>query len=798
MCWHVLVRGRSCRNFHRRVAASVRLFFTPFFRSDDEDPDGGVNCSIRCRKGRVFETVGTAARGGAWSFFAGALTGAWRRVQSPMMVIFLGFDRSCDALSNGSPHSNRNSLYRFPQTASIVMSKNSGSKGIQLEGDAFLREGLQLTTDTYSGDNTNSAGRASHNESVRLWDNSTGRLTDFITHFSFKIQARDPNYAGDGLSFLIVPFDSQIPKPLFGGTLGMVRNGDHLNETKNQFVAVEFDTFYNSGWDPISDDHVGIDVNSIKSKNAIAWPTSIKNGSTANAWVTYNSTTYNLSVFLTFADKPDFSGNYNLSYNVDLRTVLPERVRVGFSASTGAAFETHTILFWSFNSTLVVKDDEPTSPNKTVDSTTPPNNSEDGNGKNKLGLAIGLSVSSGVVSCALGLLWFICWRKRASANTEDFEDDDDMDDEFEQGTGPKRFTYYELLRATNNFAEGGMLGEGGFGGVYKGLLSESNIEVAVKRVSKGSKQGKKEYISEVKIISRLRHRNLVQLIGWCHDQRELLLVYEYMPNGSLDSHLFGGKITLTWPVRYKIAHGLASALLYLHEEWEQCVVHRDIKSSNIMLDSNFNTKLGDFGLARLVEHELGSQTTVLAGTMGYLAPECFTTGKASKESDVYSFGVVSLEIACGRKPIEAQSEPSKVRLVEWVWDLYGKGQLFEAVDKGLSMEFDEGQMECLMVVGLWCCHPDPTNRPSIRQVLHVLNFEAPFPNLPSKLPVPMYFQPPMHMCKFSNTSSGLTSSKDQTPCSCSSCSTNSSMSAGPSKPLLHSGKTDVELASIIH
>jgi serine/threonine protein kinase len=190
-----------------------------------------------------------------------------------------------------------------------------------------------------------------------------------------------------------------------------------------------------------------------------------------------------------------------------------------------------------------------------------------------------------------------------------------------------------------------------------------------------------------------------------------------MSNGSLDSHLFGEKITLTWPVRYKIAQGLASALLYLHEEWEQCVVHRDIKSSNIMLDSNFNAKLGDFGLARLVEHEFSSQTTILAGTMGYLAPECFTTGKASKESDVYSFGVVSLEIACGRKPIEPQTEPSRVRLVEWVWDLYGKGQLLEAIDKGLSMEFDEDQIECLMVVGLWCCHPDPTIRPSIRKVM---------------------------------------------------------------------------------
>jgi serine/threonine protein kinase len=180
------------------------------------------------------------------------------------------------------------------------------------------------------------------------------------------------------------------------------------------------------------------------------------------------------------------------------------------------------------------------------------------------------------------------------------------------------------------------------------LLSESNTDVAVKRVSKGSKQGKKEYIAEVRIISCLRHRNLVQLIGWCHEKGEFLLVYEYMPNGSLDTHLFGGKTMLTWGVRYKVALGLAYSLLYLHEEWEQRVVHRDIKSSNVMLDANFNAKLGYFGLARLVDHELGSQATVLAGTMGYLAPECVTIGKANKESDVYSFGVVSLEIACRR------------------------------------------------------------------------------------------------------------------------------------------------------
>ncbi|KAJ7943772.1 putative Kinase [Quillaja saponaria] len=172
-----------------------------------------------------------------------------------------------------------------------------------------------------------------------------------------------------------------------------------------------------------------------------------------------------------------------------------------------------------------------------------------------------------------------------------------------------------------------------------------------------------EYTTEVKTISRLRHRNLVQLIGWCHDGGEFHLVYEYMPNGSLDYHLFRNKNPLAWTVRHKISLGLASALLYLHEEWEQCVVHRDIKSSNIMLDSNFNVKLGDFGLARLMDHELGPKTTGLAGTLGYLAPEYVTTCRASKESDIYSFGIVALEIATGKKSIDPREDKG---LVEWV------------------------------------------------------------------------------------------------------------------------------------
>ncbi|CAH1445049.1 unnamed protein product [Lactuca virosa] len=315
----------------------------------------------------------------------------------------------------------------------------------------------------------------------------------------------------------------------------------------------------------------------------------------------------------------------------------------------------------------------------------------------------------------------------------------ETDSEFEMGTGPRRFSYGELAQSTRGFDGKEKLGEGGFGEVYKGFMENSGKYVAVKRLSKKSDQGPKEFASEINIISRLSHKNLVKLTGWCHEKGELMLVYEFMENGSLDLHLFKEKTLLTWATRYKIARGLATALLYLHEDWEQCVLHRDIKSSNVMLDSNFNTKLGDFGLAKLVDHEKGSKTlTMLAGTLGYMAPEIAATGMATRESDVYSFGVVALEIACGRKPIVYNAQENQIRLVEWVWELYGAGTLLEATDPRLGSDYEEEQIKRLMIVGLWCAHPDSHLRPSMRQVTHVLISEASMPFLPSKMPVASY------------------------------------------------------------
>ncbi|XP_015971190.1 L-type lectin-domain containing receptor kinase IX.1-like [Arachis duranensis] len=350
----------------------------------------------------------------------------------------------------------------------------------------------------------------------------------------------------------------------------------------------------------------------------------------------------------------------------------------------------------------------------------------------KTGTIIGITIGACALIGVFGLAFLMGWklrRKRGVENVINLA----MDRDFERSTGPRRFSYAELSRATYNFANEHKIGKGGFGEVYRGFLRDLNMHVAIKRISQGSQQGVREYASEVKIISQLRHRNLVQLVGWCHEQNELLLVYEFEENGSLDSYLFKGGGLLKWEVRYNIARGLASALFYLHEEWEQCVLHRDIKPSNVMLDSNFNAKLGDFGLARLMDHKASSKTTNLAGTFGYLSPEAATRGKTSKESDVYSYGIVALEIACGRRVVEQNVNEEQIYLVDWVWELYGKGDILKAADPRLELgAFEEEEMKRLMTVGLWCTHSDYLKRPSMRQTLQVLYFEVPLPNLPSQ------------------------------------------------------------------
>ncbi|KAM0952155.1 putative protein kinase RLK-Pelle-L-LEC family [Dioscorea sansibarensis] len=642
-----------------------------------------------------------------------------------------------------------------PLSFNIDFNDPNSSNKISTKSDAFINKGIQLTKNQYDRDIKNSVGRAFYKESMFLWDRQTRELTNFTTHFSFQI-ATQSGSGGDGLAFFLSPDLSDAPNNSAGGSLGLFSSTN--NSANSLLLAVEFDTYENSGIDPhytYPHPHIGIDTNSTKSVKTAEWDGSFNIGKPLNATVSYSADTMNLSVLLT-----NDTVNLSIAYVVDLRDILPENVYVGFSAATGADIQTHTILSWDFSSTLVSKALTPPPKASTpVPKASPPVSPVSKKKRSKIGLFVGLGVGAGVLVIAFGLLWSVLWTKRPTktiGNEEEEEMDLAMDDEFARDKGPKKFLYSDLAKATNNFSDEEKLGEGGFGNVYKGFLEEDK-QVAIKRISKGSSQGKKEYISEVKIINKVRHRNLVQLEGWCHNRGDFLLVYEFMPNGSLDKHIYSNERPLAWTQRYKIAVDLASALLYLHEGWEQCVVHRDIKPSNVMLDSAFNAKLGDFGLARLIDHDGDSQTTIVAGTRGYMAQEYIYTGKASKESDVYSFGIVALEISCGRRPVDLREEPGKVLLVEFVWDLYGRGMILDAADKRLENEFDKDELERLMVVGLWCAHPDYKLRPSMRQAISVLNFEAPLPVLPSKMPVPMYCAPPLELAHVAYTSTSSSS-----------------------------------------
>ncbi|CAI0406645.1 unnamed protein product [Linum tenue] len=299
---------------------------------------------------------------------------------------------------------------------------------------------------------------------------------------------------------------------------------------------------------------------------------------------------------------------------------------------------------------------------------------------------------------------------------------------------PLKFKVKELIDATKNFNHENKLGKGGFGTVYKGILR--NREIAVKRVSKKvTSQVKQEFISEVTTIGNLHHKNLVKLIGWAHEGQEYLLVYEYMPNGSLDKLIFdddeSSSSSIRWETRLNIVSGVARALEYLHTGCEKRVLHRDIKASNIMLDSEFNAKLGDFGLARTIK-----QADNLAGTLGYMAPEIFLTGRATLESDVYAFGILVLEVCCGRRPGGQLDQDGGYAssILNWVWELRGIGRLIDAADCRLKGDFVEEEMGCVLILGLACCHPDPFKRPTMKNVIQVLGREVAAPELPLERP----------------------------------------------------------------
>lgn len=422
-----------------------------------------------------------------------------------------------------------------------------------------------------------------------------------------------------------------------------------------------------------------------------------------------------------------------ISFPIDLSMVLNEYMYIGFSASTGLLTAAHNVHGWSFRIGGRAADLDPLRLPSPV--------TRSRKVLHQRGLTLGIILASAtLVILVISGTAHVVHRIR---NKEE------VLEEWEVEYGAHRFKYSDLFSATRGFREKNLIGSGGFGRVYKGIIPRTGLEVAIKRVAHDSRQGMKEFVAEIISMGRLRHRNLVQLHGWCRRQDELILVYDYVPNGSLDKILFDDqqkKKILTWEQRYKILIGVSQALLYLHEECDQRVVHRDVKPSNVLIDAELNARLGDFGLARMYKHGNNPETTHIVGTLGYLAPELTRIGKATTSIDVYAYGVLMLEVATGRRPIEPQRNAQELVLMDWVRELHSRGEILSVIDPTLD-EYNPDEAKLVLSLGLLCSHPHPDYRPDIRRVIQYLLKDVCLPELPPDV----HLEVPGTMIEFSDT-----------------------------------------------
>ncbi|KAJ8471478.1 hypothetical protein OPV22_025821 [Ensete ventricosum] len=292
------------------------------------------------------------------------------------------------------------------------------------------------------------------------------------------------------------------------------------------------------------------------------------------------------------------------------------------------------------------------------------------------------------------------------------------------GLSKSTFTYEELALATDGFSDANLLGQGGFGYVHRGVLPNGN-EVAIKQLKTGSGQGEREFHAEVEIITRVHHKHLVSLVGYCICGGKRLLVYEYVPNNTLEFHLHGrDRPTMEWPTRLKIALGSAKGLAYLHEDCHPKIIHRDIKSANILLDYKFVPKVADFGLAKFASDNKTHVSTRVMGTFGYLAPEYASSGKLTDRSDVFSFGVMLLELITGRRPVDPSQSFMDDSLVDWARPLLTRaledGNYDALVDPKLGENFNPNEMAHMIACAAACVRHLARRRPRMSQIVRAL------------------------------------------------------------------------------
>ncbi|KAK3123851.1 hypothetical protein QOZ80_8AG0637060 [Eleusine coracana subsp. coracana] len=555
------------------------------------------------------------------------------------------------------------------------------------------------------------------------------RVVSFNTTFSMNV-FYDRARPGEGLAFLVAPSLSGPPPGSHGGYLGLTNATlEAAGPSQNKFVAIEFDTV-NQTYDPPNGNHVGLNLGSVVSNrtanladfNITSIATTESTARNYTVWVQYDGAARHLTVYMGLRNRPR-PATPVLDAPVDLSAHVPDRAYLGFAAATGTDFQLNCILDWSLSIEIIPEKES-----------------------RAWIVVVAVVVPLAVIVVAVAA-FFLTRTLRARRSMERRQER--LGHTLSNLPGmPREFKYEKLRKATRNFDERQKLGRGGYGEVYKGLLPadgaaapEGAMEVAVKKFTRDDARSIDDFLAEVDIINRLRHKNIVPLIGWCYKKGQLLLVYEYMPNGSLDQHLFrrGAHAhlpVLSWASRYAAVCDVAAGLHYVHHEYTRMVLHRDIKASNVLLDASFRARLGDFGLARVVEHDKNSYTDLgVAGTRGFIAPEYSVGHKATRATDVFAFGALVLEVVTGRLALQAGGDPRCPLLSDWVWQMHGRGALLGAVDQSLgTAEFDADEAARLLLLALACSNPNPADRPTMPEVMQVLSKAAPPPEVPQFKP----------------------------------------------------------------
>ncbi|XP_075666695.1 cysteine-rich receptor-like protein kinase 25 [Castanea sativa] len=343
----------------------------------------------------------------------------------------------------------------------------------------------------------------------------------------------------------------------------------------------------------------------------------------------------------------------------------------------------------------------------------PPDSAPRSNGKSRVSTLTVIAIVTPIAVCMVLLAMVYCLQRRSARKKYPMEEENES----------LLFDLPTLKAATNKFSEDNKLGKGGFGEVYKGILPNGQ-EIAVKMLSKNSTQGAEEFKNEVKILAKLQHRNLVRLFGYCLDGNEKILVYEYVPNKSLDNFLNDPEKqrTLDWSRRYKIIGGIARGILYLHEDSRLRIIHRDLKASNILLDEDMSPKISDFGMARIFSNDQTQENTFkIAGTYGYMPPEYAMQGHFSLKSDVYSFGILLLEILSGKKNGSfCTSDPSE-NLLSHAWKHWNGGTSLELLDPTIRDSYSRTEVNKCIHIALLCVQENPAQRPTMDSIILMLN-----------------------------------------------------------------------------